>query len=85
MMSAQRAVGTVTLLLPAHLARYAGGRERVELPYRPGAPLVEYVRAVGIPGHEFYAVVRQGIVSSNLSAAPSDGEVVQLLPVLCGG
>jgi molybdopterin converting factor small subunit len=84
-MTATPAPGIVTLLLPAHLARYAGGRERVELPFRQGAPIAEYVRAVGVPGHEFYAVVRDGVVSSNLSAALSDGEVIQLLPVLSGG
>jgi hypothetical protein len=77
--------GALTLVLHAHLARYAGGRERVELRYRSGAPIAEYVRAVGIPAHEFYAVVRDGVVSANLDVVPAVGEVVELLPALSGG
>jgi hypothetical protein len=75
----------VTLVLHAHLSRYTNGRERIELPHEPGASLADYVRVLGIPSHEFYAVVRAGVVSSNLGAVPAAGEVVELLPALSGG
>ena len=75
----------VTLVLHAHLCRYAHGLERIDLPHRSGAPIAEYVRIVGIPPHEFYAVVRAGVVSSNLDAVLEAGEVLELLPALSGG
>ena len=76
---------TVTLVLHAHLARYAGGRERVELPYRPAATLRAYVESVAIPAHEYYAVIRRGVASRELDAVPDPGETVELLPAMSGG
>lgn len=75
----------VTFVLHAHLARYAGGRGRVELPHREGATLAVYVDELGIPAHEYYAVVRGDETTRDLSAVPSAGEVVELLPAMSGG
>ena len=77
--------GLVTLVLQAHLSRYAAGQRRVEVPHRPGAPLRAYIQEVGIPSHEFYAVVRGGEVTRDLDAAPAAGEVIELLPTMSGG
>lgn len=76
---------TVTLVLHANLSRYSGGRERVELPYRATASIADYVQQLGIPAHEYYAVVRRGAVTRDLGETPDSGEVVELLPVLSGG
>lgn len=75
----------VTLVLHANLSRYADGRERVELPFRAGASIAEYVQQLGVPAHEYYAVVRRGAVTRDLGEVPDSGEVVELLPVLSGG
>lgn len=75
----------VTVVLHAHLARYAGGRERIDLPHRAGAAVIDYVEALGIPPHEYYAVVREGAVSLDLRAVPAPGEVLELLPAVSGG
>ncbi|MFH1807762.1 MAG: MoaD/ThiS family protein [Pseudomonadota bacterium] len=75
----------VTVVLHANLSRYADGRERVELPFRAGTSVAEYVQQLGIPAHEFYAVVRCGAVTRDLGEVPADGEVVELLPVISGG
>ena len=77
--------GTVTLVLHAHLSRYAGGQRQVEVPHRPGAPLGTYLCALGIPPHEYYAVVRAGAVTRDLDAVPAAGEVIELLPAMSGG
>ncbi len=77
--------GSVALVLHAHLARYAGGRERVELPFREGTAISEYVCQVGIPAHEFYAIVRGGVVSTDLGVVLAEGEVIELLPAVSGG
>jgi hypothetical protein len=77
--------GPVTLVLHAHLSRYAGGQRRVELPHRPGAPLTAYLRTLGIPPHEYYAVVRNGAVTRDLDGVPAAGEVIELLPAMSGG
>ena len=79
------AAGEVTLVLHAHLARYAEGRSRVALPHRDGAGLSEYLRLLGIPPHEYFAVVRNGVVSTDLDAVLAAGEVVELLPAISGG
>jgi sulfur carrier protein ThiS len=76
---------SLTLVLHAHLVRHAGGRTRIELPYRAGATLAEYLASLGIPGHEYYAVVRAGALSKDLAAVPAAGEVVELLPAMSGG
>jgi hypothetical protein len=75
----------VTVVLHANLSRYADGRERVELPFCAGACIADYVQQLGIPAHEFYAVVRRGAVTRDLREIPERGEVVELLPVLSGG
>ena len=77
--------GLVTLVLHAHLGRYAAGQRSVAVPHRPGAPLRAYIQALGIPPHEFYAVVRGGEVTKDLDAAPAAGEVIELLPAMSGG
>ena len=76
---------SVTVVLNAHLSRYAEGRTRVELPHRSGATIADYVRDLGIPAHEYYAVVRRGAVTRDLNEEPTAGEVVELLPVISGG
>jgi hypothetical protein len=76
---------SLTFVLHAHLARYAAGRERVELPHRAGAAVSAYLEQLGIPRHEYYAVAREGRVSTDLAAAPADGEVIELLPAMSGG
>ena len=75
----------VTFVLHAHLSRYAGGRERLELPHRAGAAVSDYLGQLGIPPHEYYAVVREGRVSTDLAASPAGGEVIELLPAMSGG
>jgi molybdopterin converting factor small subunit len=76
---------SLTFVLHAHLARYAGGRERVEVAHRAGAAVADYLEQLGIPRHEFYAVAREGRVWTDLDAAPADGEVIELLPAMSGG
>ncbi|MBN2359661.1 MAG: aldehyde ferredoxin oxidoreductase [Deltaproteobacteria bacterium] len=76
---------SVTLVLHANLSRYAGDRERVELPFRPGATIADYVHDVGIPAHEYYAVVHRGEVTRDFNEVPATGAVVELLPLVSGG
>ena len=75
----------VTIVLHAHLARYAGGRGRVELPHQEGLAIAGYLRKLGIPEHEYYAVVRGGKTSKDLGAVLAAGEVIELLPAMSGG
>ena len=75
----------ITFVLHAQLARYAGGRRRVELPYREGTSVSDYVRHLGIPPHEYYAVVRDGRMTTDLGAVLAEGEIIELLPAMSGG
>ena len=75
----------VTLVLHAHLARYRGGQRRVDLPYRAGATVADYARDLGIPPHDYYAMVRAGQPSKDLGVVPDEGEVIELLPAMSGG
>jgi molybdopterin converting factor small subunit len=75
----------VTVVLHAQLARYAGGQGRVELPHQAGLAIAGYLRLLGIPAHEYYAVVRDGRLSTDLDAVPAEGEVLELLPAMSGG
>ncbi len=75
----------ITLVLHAHLSRYAADRSRVELPHREGAGVADYARELGIPPHEYYAVIRGGSLSKDLASALSPGELVELLPAISGG
>jgi molybdopterin converting factor small subunit len=76
---------SVTLVLHAHLSRHAAGQRSVAVPHRPGAPLRAYIQDLGIPPHEYYAVVRGGEVTKDLDAVPAAGEVIELLPAMSGG
>ena len=75
----------VTLVLHAHLSRYADDRTHVELPHRAGATIADYVQSLAIPEHEFYAGVRRGVVTRDFRQVPEPGDVIELLPMLSGG
>jgi sulfur carrier protein ThiS len=75
----------VTLVLHANLSRYQDGRERIALPFRTGATIADYVKELGVPAHEYYAVVYRGAVTKDLSEVPAMGAVVELLPMVSGG
>jgi hypothetical protein len=76
---------TVTLVLHAQLARYAGGQRRVDLPHRADFAVADYLRLLGIPPHEYYAVVRDGKASTDLRVVLAEGEIIELLPAMSGG
>ena len=84
-MSDSETAAFVTVVLHAQLARYAGGRERVELRHHAGLTIADYVRLLRIPKHEYYAVIRDGRVTTDLSVEPVVGEVIELLPAVSGG
>jgi len=76
---------SVTLVLHANLRHHAEGREQIELPFRSGATIADYLQDSGVPDHEYYAVVHRGAVTRDFNAVPRVGDVVELLPVMSGG
>ena len=76
---------SVTLVLLANLRHYAGGREQIELPFREGATIADYLQESGVPDHAYYAVVYRDAVTRDLDLVPGCGDVVELLPVMSGG
>jgi len=75
----------VTIVLHAHLARYRRRSRSRGAPASEGLAIAGYLRKLGIPEHEYYAVVRGGKTSKDLGAVLAAGEVIELLPAMSGG
>lgn len=76
---------SVTVGLHGHLSWYTEQRRaRVELPVRPGTPVREIMELLNVPRAEVHLVAINGRQVS-VEDTVSDGDTVDLFPVIAGG
>ena len=76
---------TIKILLRAHLRYNNGGREEIDLPFRAGATIADYLKQLPVPTHEFMGVALDGELSGDLTRIPAAGSVLELIPAMSGG
>jgi len=78
-------VGTIRVVLHAHLRHHNGGAEELTLAHRAGATIESYLAQLTVPRHEFMGVVLDGELSGDLSRVPGPGSTLELIPAMSGG
>lgn len=81
----EEAGDVVHILLFAQLRHYNGGEEGLDLPWRKGATIRDYIDVLQIPGHEWMGTVLDGELSGDLDRVPGPGSTLELVPAMSGG